>query len=142
MKNFIAILNKLHLHRIFTVVFAALLIIVTAFSSSPSYAQGFEQANLQLIATTNRDSELLYPGAETPQGRAYKESELPIKTEKNIETSQPGGLNQRDPNIKERVQNRLETVKGAVDEASAFLKDKADEASQRPELQKNPALGK
>ncbi len=130
-----AILKKLHLRQVLTVFLAGLLIIISAaFSSEASYAS--------LIATANRDSELLYPGAETPQGRVNKESELPIKTEKSIETSKPGGLNQRDPDVKDRIGNRFEAVKEAVGEASAFLKEKGNEASQRPELQKNPAVGK
>ncbi|WP_318528405.1 DUF6658 family protein [Plectonema radiosum] len=36
----------------------------------------------------------------------------------------------------------METVKEKVKEASGFLKNKADEANARPELQKNPAFGK
>jgi hypothetical protein len=97
-----------------------------------------------LIATaaSNRESEILYPGAETPAGRAQKEAELPLITEKNFQQPEPGGLIQREPNVGTRIQERLETVKETVQDASSFLKDKADEAGARPELQKNPAVGR
>jgi hypothetical protein len=93
----------------------------------------------QLIAATQ--AELLYPGAETPQGRAKKEAEMPIITEKSFKPK-PGGTIQRQSDVGERFKDRVETVKESVEEASAFLKDKADEASARPELQKNPAVGR
>ncbi|ARV62479.1 hypothetical protein BZZ01_31065 [Nostocales cyanobacterium HT-58-2] len=106
-----------------------------------------DQASLQLnsqslVASSVNKEVKLYPGAETPEGRAYKEAELPLKTEKNIQQPEPGGLIQREPDIRERAQDRLETVGKAFQEASGFLKDKADEAAARPELQKNPAVGK
>ncbi len=99
------------------------------------------QPSAQLLIATNKESEILYPGAETPQGRAYKEAELPIITEKNFR-AEPGGLIQREPNLGTRVNERIEAIKEEVEEASGFLKEKADEASARPELQKNPAVGK
>lgn len=99
------------------------------------------QQSGQLLIATNDESRLLYPGAETPQGRARKEAEFPIITEKNFRPKQ-GGLIQRDPDLGDRVKERLGTVQEEVKEASGFLKDKADEASARPELQKNPAVGK
>lgn len=106
---------------------------------------GKKQANSELgsglLVATDRKSEMLYPGAETPQGRAEKEAQMPIITEKNFRPK-PGGLIQREADVGTRVEERLETVKGAVKDASGFLKDKAEEASARPELQKNPALGR
>jgi len=87
-------------------------------------------------------SEILYPGAETPAGRVQKEAELPIITDKDFEEPEAGGLIQNEPNLGTRFQERIETVKEAVEEASGFLKDKADEAAARPELQKNPAVGR
>lgn len=107
-----------------------------------------DQANLpinsQLLVATNanRDNEILYPGAETPAGRIVKENELPIIREEDFQNPEPGGLIQREPNLGTRIQERLETVKESVGEASKFLQDKADEASNRPELQKNPAVGR
>ncbi len=93
----------------------------------------------QLIATSN--SEILYPGAETPAGRAAKEKELPIKTSEDFEVSGAGGrqpiINRSDPNAK-----ILESIGEEFKEASSFIKDKSDEAGQRPEMQSNPALHK
>ncbi|MBD1841766.1 hypothetical protein H6F78_19100 [Coleofasciculus sp. FACHB-64] len=93
----------------------------------------------QLIATS--DSEILYPGAETPAGRAAKEKELPIKTSEDFEVSGAGGrqpiINRSDPNAK-----ILESIGEEFKEASSFIKDKSDEAGQRPEMQSNPALHK
>jgi hypothetical protein len=103
------------------------------------------EPNSQLLiatATTNRESEILYPGAETPAGRLQKEAELPLVTEKNFQQPEPGGLIQREPNVGTRIKERLETVKETVKDASSFLQDKADEAAARPELQKNPAVGR
>ncbi|MDZ8187135.1 MAG: DUF6658 family protein [Nostoc sp. ChiSLP02] len=110
--------------------------------------QGRNQASLEqsslLIATSvgNRDSEILYPGAETPTGRLEKEAELPIITKENFQQPEPGGLIQNQSNVGNRIQQRLETVKETVEEASGFLKDKADEAGARPELKTNPARGR
>jgi hypothetical protein len=100
------------------------------------------QPDLQVLIAINRDSEILYPGAETPRGRVEKEKELPIITDKNFQRPAPGGLIQREPDVGTRIQKRIETVQDSVKEASSFLQDKAEEASSRPELQKNPALGK
>nr|WP_201280469.1 DUF6658 family protein [Hassalia byssoidea] len=96
------------------------------------------QPSGQLLIATNDDSRILYPGAETPQGRAEKEAELPIITEKDFRPKQ-GGLNQRIPDVGDRLKQRLGTVQEQVGEASTFLKDKADEAGARPELKPNPA---
>lgn len=104
--------------------------------------KGNEKASLdttQRVAT--RETEMLYPGAETPAGRAQKEAEMPIITEKDFQPK-PGGLIQREEGVGERLKDRVETVTESVKDASAFLKDKADEASARPETQKNPAVGK
>lgn len=106
-----------------------------------------DQANLQLnslhlIAAANKESELLYPGAETPAGRAEKEAGFPIKSSKDFVEPEPGGLNQRNPDLGERVENRIEQAQEAFKEAGSFVKDKADEAGERPEFQSNPALHK
>ncbi|MBE8999288.1 hypothetical protein IQ274_13930 [Nostoc sp. LEGE 12447] len=115
--------------------------------ANPKASQGSDQASLQpslefLIATADRESKILYPGAETPAGRINKEAELPLITDKDFRQPEPGGLIQNEPNVGDRVQDRLETVKETVEEASGFLKNKADEASRRPELQRNPAVGR
>lgn len=96
----------------------------------------------QLIAVSDKQSELLYPGAETPAGRIAKESELPVKTAKDFTRSEAGGLIQREPELKERAEMRVETVQEAFKEATEFAGKKAEEASRRPEFQRNPALGK
>jgi hypothetical protein len=107
--------------------------------------QGNGQASLksdsQKVAANSREAELLYPGAETPEGRKQKEAEMPIITEKSIKPK-PGGLIQREEGVGERIKDRVETVTESVKDASAFLKDKSDEASARPELKANPAVGK
>lgn len=98
------------------------------------------QLNSHLLIAANQSSELLYPGAETPEGRAQKEAELPIKTAKDFQRPEPGGLIQRQSDVGERIEDRIETVTEAIQDASSFLKDKADEAAARPEMQPNPAL--
>jgi hypothetical protein len=114
--------------------------------TNPKANKGHDQARLepssQLLIATNRESEILYPGAETPAGRINKEAELPIITDKDFQQAEPGGLIQNEPNVGDRIQDRIETVKENVEKASGFLKDKADEAAARPELQRNPAVGK
>jgi hypothetical protein len=116
--------------------------------TNPGSRKNRDQANLLsnsnvLIAVnSNRDAELLYPGAETPAGRIEKENELPIIREEDFQQPEPGGLIQREPNVGTRIKERLETVKENVQEASKFIPEKADEASARPELQKNPAVGR
>ncbi len=98
------------------------------------------QLNSQILIATTKESELLYPGAETPEGRAYKEDQLPIKNVKDFQQPEQGGLIQREPDLGTRLKDRIETVKEAVEEASGFLNEKAKEAGARPELQPNPAL--
>jgi hypothetical protein len=114
--------------------------------AEPKANQGRDQASLQpssqLLIATNRESEILYPGAETPAGRINKEAELPIITDKDFRQPKPGGLIQNEPKVGDRIQDRIEIVKENVEKASGFLQDKADEAAARPELQKNPAVGR
>ncbi|MBE9190078.1 hypothetical protein IQ230_06825 [Gloeocapsopsis crepidinum LEGE 06123] len=100
--------------------------------------QASVQFNEQLVATN--DSEILYPGAETPEGRLSKESQLPVKTAEDFKQPASGGLIQRDPDLGKRVEKRLEKVQEAFGEASEFVGDKANEASRRPEATSNPAL--
>lgn len=95
-------------------------------------------SNSQLIAAN--DSEILYPGAETPEGRMEKEAQLPIKTAEDFKQPTSGGLIQREADLGKRVEKRLEKVQEAFGEASEFVGEKADEASQRPEATSNPAL--
>lgn len=114
--------------------------------ANPKANKGRDQASLQpssqLLIATNRESEILYPGAETPAGRINKEAELPIITDQDFQQPEPGGLIQNEPKVGDRIQDRIETVKENVEKASGFLKNKGDEAAARPELQRNPAVGK
>ncbi len=115
--------------------------------SNPKTKSGRDQANLQLNSnqliaadlTRNKESELLYPGAEEPAGRALKEAQLPIITSEDFTKAEPGGLNQQNENLGERIQNRVETATEAFKKAGAFVKEKSDEAGERPEFQSNPA---
>lgn len=131
MKNLTAFLKKLQLRQTITVFVAGLLLIVgTTCGSQYAQAANLEnpavqaslQINTKLLIAANNESKLLYPGAETPEGRLKKERELPIITKKSIEQPKKGGLIQRETNVGTRVKERVETVKEAVDEASKFLK--------------------
>lgn len=172
MKTLFSSIKQLKLRQILTVTLASLLLMIsTACSSVETQAanpkdqpvqmggmnnpyksggdkytenkNGEKQTSLidsqQLIAATQE--ELLYPGAETPQGRAQKEAEMPIINEKSFQPKS-GALIQRESGLGERLKDRVETVTESLKEASEFLQDKAGEASARPELQKNPAVGK
>ena len=166
MKGLTSLLKKVQFRQILSVFVVGLLLIAgTAFSGSGNIqsanngGDGYRNYNMsidskvsdreanlmfgsQMLIATHQESEILYPGAETPNGRAEKEAELPIKTLKDFQQPKPGGLIQREPNLGDRVGDRIGTVKEAVKEASEFLNDKASEASQRPELMKNPATGR
>lgn len=114
--------------------------------ASQSRNQKGDQASLplnsKLLLAANKESEILYPGAETPSGRIKKEAELPIITEEEFERPEPGSLIQKQSDLGNRIQERVETVTESIGKASGFLKETADEASARPELQKNPAVGR
>ncbi|BAZ69482.1 MAG: hypothetical protein KME28_00985 [Pelatocladus maniniholoensis HA4357-MV3] len=140
MKSLIAFVKKLSLRQVLTVFFAGLLFLTGTIYTS-GYAQAAQIKSQILLADADQQSELLYPGAETPVGRAYKEGELPIKSEKDFRPNS-GNLIQNEPSVNQRAKDRIETVKEAVEEASGFLKDKGNEAAKRPELQSNPAVNK
>ncbi|MBD2496781.1 DUF6658 family protein [Nostoc sp. FACHB-280] len=171
MKKLMAFLKNLRLRQILTVFLAGMILVVSTACSSGDvtganpqnpavqaggannpYKNGGDKYTRNLsnnaylpassLIATNPESEILYPGAETPQGRVEKEKELPIITKENFQKPEPGNLIQNEPNLGSRVQDRLETVKEQFQDASSFVKEKADEASARPELQKNPAVGR
>ncbi len=107
---------------------------------SKTNAKG-QQSNLKVDSSIPVPANgMLYPGAETPAGRAQRETELPIKTSKDFVEPKLGGLNQRNPDLGERAENRVEAATDAFKEAAGFVKDKAAEAGRRPEFQSNPAL--
>ncbi|WP_427159476.1 DUF6658 family protein [Aliinostoc sp. HNIBRCY26] len=110
--------------------------------TNKSNKQASLHSTTPILIAANRESELLYPGAETPTGRVLKEGELPLITQEDYKQPKPGGLIQREPDIGTRIQERVGTVQENIKEASGFLREKADEASARPELQKNPAVGR
>ncbi|RAM48409.1 MAG: hypothetical protein C6Y22_28050 [Hapalosiphonaceae cyanobacterium JJU2] len=140
MNTLIAFVKKLRLRQILTVFLAGLLFLTGSIYTS-GYAQAAQLKSQVFLADAGQQSELLYPGAETPVGRAYKEGELPIKSEKDFRPN-AGNLIQNEPSVTQRAKDRIETVKEAVEEASGFLKDKGNEATKRPELQPNPAVNK
>ncbi|MGF1674536.1 MAG: DUF6658 family protein [Rivularia sp. (in: cyanobacteria)] len=157
MNRLTGFLKKLQLRQILTIFVAGILLCMTSIvSSNGQYALEVNSSNAplqtdklaqldidsQLLIAANKSDGLLYPGAETPQGRIAKEKELPIKNLENINVPEPGGLIQRSPDFGNRVEERIDTVKESVEEASSFLKDKAQEANARPETQKNPAIGR
>jgi len=131
-----AFFKKIRLRQVLTVLLAGVLLTISTACNS---------ANVQGASPNNPPvpgNGILYPGAETPAGRAQKETELPIKTSKDFTEPKLGGLNQRNADLGERVENRVEAATDAFKEAAGFVKDKADEAGRRPELQSNPALHK
>ncbi|MFB2770994.1 DUF6658 family protein [Pelatocladus sp. BLCC-F211] len=140
MNSLIAFVKKLRLRQVLTVFLVGLLFLTGTIYTS-GYAQAAQPKSQVLLVDAEQQSELLYPGAETPVGRAYKEGELPIKSEKDFRPN-AGNLIQNEPSVTQRAKDRIETVKEAVGEASGFLKDKGNEAAKRPELQKNPAVNK
>lgn len=156
MNNLTGFFKKLRSHQILTLFLAGILLFTTSINfNNGQYSLDVNSSNAELqvakLAELDINSQLLlaaksdgllYPGAETPAGRIAKEKELPIKGLKATNSAEPGGLNQRDSDLDNRVEGRLEAVKESVKEASSFLQDKAQEASNRPELQKNPALGR
>lgn len=136
--------KKLRPRQILTVFLAGILLFATSITfNNGQYSLDINSNNpdSQLLIAAKSDG-LLYPGAETPAGRIAKEKELPIKGLEGTNSAEPGGFNQRQGDFGDRVGGRLEAVKESVKEASEFLGDKAEEASNRAELQKNPALGK
>lgn len=144
MNTITGFLKKLRLRPYLTVFLAGILLFATSITfnnSQYSLDINSNNADTQLLIAAKSDG-LLYPGAETPAGRIAKEKELPIKGLDATNSAEAGGFNQRQGDFGDRVEGRLDAAKETFEEASSFLQDKADEASARPELQKNPALGR
>jgi hypothetical protein len=93
----------------------------------------------QLIATSDQD-ELLYPGSERPGNQPGSQSELEKSLPKinlqDFETPAPGGENQRNSDVGERLGNRLEAVKEAFSEATDFIGEGASESAQKAGLER------
>lgn len=92
-----------------------------------------------LLADNRADSELIYPASKAPApNRQFpvvgKDKATSILEKPSVPAVREPLVDRSDPNA-----NILERSTEAVQEASAFLKVKADEALERPELQINPA---
>ena len=117
----------------------------TEYRVAPNSSSGSDRADLQLISeqlialNNDTDARLIYPGDNASESVIKNNAQGKIT---DIEKPQPGGLIQRESNIGERIGDRLETVKEAFEDATSFVKDKADEASDRPELNANPGREK
>lgn len=96
----------------------------------------------QLIADANiksNASDILYPGSDATSNRnpdigpsrdkSLQEIRIPSERQPVLDRSDP------DANILERIGEQFE-------DATSFLKDTAESATERPEMQRNPALGK
>jgi len=94
----------------------------------------------QLVAGSY-DSGLLYEGSESPSGRIAKERTFPKITDEGASEQIPAErqpvLNRTNPDA--RI---LERSAETFNKASEFIQDKADEAFQRPEMKRNPAIEK
>lgn len=111
-------------------------------NEKPSAAHGqaaLPFASNQLIAATlnsrENQAKTLYPGSDklnTPE----RIQELERSAEQAAEQTQPV-LIQTDPRAK-----LLEKTKQQFQDASEFIGEKTEEALQRPEMQRNPAVGK
>jgi hypothetical protein len=112
-------------------------------TEKPSPAHGKQAAlpfaSNSLIAATldsrENQSKLLYPGSDklnTPE----RINALEQSAEEAAQQAQPV-LTQTDPNA-----NLLEKTQQQFQDASKFIGEKAEEAAQRPEMQRNPAVGK
>ncbi len=82
----------------------------------------------------------IYPGAETPGKRTDVEKALPKIDQQDFSKSEPGGQNQRQEDLGDRVENRLNTVKKSFDKASEFINKDAKEALDRHENEPKPGL--
>lgn len=80
----------------------------------------------------------IYSGAERPAERPNVEKALPKKTLKDFEKPKPGGEIQRQSDLGDRAQDRLEKVKDTFDKASEFIHDDAAKALERHQESPTP----
>lgn len=100
-----------------------------------------DRADLQTISTQliAANNQAQYPGGNELQGRpADEQKQLQIKDLQDFEASKPGGQNQRQSNVGERVKDRLGAVKEQFGEASDFLNEGATEAKERHDVTTKP----
>ena len=92
-----------------------------------------DRADLQIIFDRLiAASQLQYPsGSEIEGSPADEQHNLPIIDQNDFKASEPGGQIQRESNIGDRVKDRLSTVKETFGEASEFIGEGANEASQK-----------
>lgn len=110
-------------------------------NQSTSNSQG-NRADLQLISNqliaASKGSDVIYSGSGTNDKQLPEvipgEREV-LKDAAKIPAERQPVFTRTDPDA-----NLLERVGEAFKDASAFIKDKADEAGARPEAQSNPAL--
>lgn len=88
----------------------------------------------QLIAVS------LSPDVKTPADQSEQGKALPKKTLEDFEQPKPGGQIQREPDLGERIQDRLVVVKETFDKASDFINEGAGEAKERHETVPTPGL--
>lgn len=107
--------------RILTILLAGILVFVSTACNGGLFTKKEEV----------KEVKTLYQGAEVPAKRPDVERALPKKTLKDFEKSQPGGQIQRESEIGDRVENRLNKVKESFGEASKFIREDAKEAGER-----------
>src|ERR671932_644198 len=99
-------------------------------SSEAANSKG-NRADLQILSNQLIASEqILYPDAQPPAKQADVEKSLPKKSLDDVEKPELGGLNQRESDIGDRIQNRLSAVKKTFDKASEFVKEGANEGAE------------
>lgn len=106
-----------------------------------------ESTSVQLIAATSIapsvndvKSNLLYPSSEsadrTDRQANNAAEDVTIRSQFKQDVSTNSGI----ASVNDSKENLLEKVGDTLKDASAFLKDKADEAGARPEMQANPGV--
>ena len=99
-------------------------------SSEAANSKG-NRADLQILSNQLIASEqILYPDAQPPAKQADVEKSLPKKSLEDVEKPEAGGLNLRESDIGDRVQNRLSAVKETFGKASEFITEGANKAAQ------------
>lgn len=136
--------KKVQLGKILAIFLVGISLFITTTSNLQAQAGRVNNSSAQVgkPLVSHSESELLYPGAETVEGRIQKERELPKITDGKTSTKQSpqerSGNNRRDRDIKQVAKRAGNMFK----EASEFAQEKGDEAGRRPEMKVNPAVQK
>lgn len=131
MNTIIARLKNIRLGKILTIFLAGILVLLSTACTDGLFNKNVEQV---------KPVKMIYEGAEKPDKRADIERGLPKKTLEDFDKSQPGGQIQRESDLSDRVEDRLDKVKGAFDDASKFIRDDAKEAMEKHEAEPGPGL--